>query len=134
MLINPECGSYWGAEMARIKRGVTKRNRRRKVLAAASGYRGARSRRFRIAKEQLLHSMSYAYRDRRDRKGQFRRLWIARINAAARNNGISYSRLMNGLKKAEVEVDRKMLAELAVSDPAAFSSLAEVAKAQATGE
>lgn len=120
--------------MARIKRGVTKRNRRRKVLAAASGYRGARSRRFRIAKEQLLHSMSYSYRDRRDRKGQFRRLWITRINAAARDNGISYSRLMSGLKKAEVEVDRKVLADLAVRDPAAFTALAEVAKTQASGE
>lgn len=120
--------------MARIKRGVAKRSRRRKVLAAASGYRGARSRRFRIAKEQLLHSMSYAYRDRRDRKGQFRRLWITRISAAARNNGISYSRMMSGLKKAEVEVDRKVLADLAVRDPAAFKALAEVAKTQASGE
>lgn len=114
--------------MARVKRGVHKRKHRRKVLAAASGYRGARSRRFKVAKEQLLHSMSYSYRDRRDRKGQFRRLWIVRINAAARNNGISYSRLMEGLQKAGVEVDRKMLAELAVNDPATFAALVETAK------
>jgi large subunit ribosomal protein L20 len=114
--------------MARVKRGVHKRKHRRKVLAAASGYRGARSRRFKVAKEQLLHSMSYSYRDRRDRKGQFRRLWIVRINAAARNNGISYSRLMEGLQKAGVEVDRKMLAELAVNDPATFAALVKTAK------
>lgn len=112
----------------RIKRGVYKRQHRRKVLKAASGYRGARSRHFKAAKEQLLHSLTYAYRDRRDRKGRFRRLWIARINAAGRRNGISYNRLMAGLKKAEVEVDRKVLADLAVRDPAAFASLAEVAK------
>jgi large subunit ribosomal protein L20 len=114
--------------MARVKRGVQKRKHRRKVLAAASGYRGARSRRFKVAKEQLLHSMSYAYRDRRDRKGQFRRLWIVRINAAARSNGISYSRLIEGLQAAGVEVDRKMLAELAVNDAPAFAALVETAK------
>lgn len=117
--------------MARIKRGVHKRKHRRKVLAAASGYRGARSRRFRVAKEQLLHSLSYAYRDRRDRKGQFRRLWVARINAAARANGITYSRMMSGLKRAGVEVDRKVLADLAVTDPKTFSSLVEVARGPA---
>ena len=117
--------------MARIKRGVHKRKHRRKVLEAASGYRGARSRRFRVAKEQLLHSLTYSYRDRRDRKGQFRRLWVTRINAAARSNGITYSRLMEGLKKADVEVDRKVLADIAVHDPGAFSSLAELAKEQA---
>ena len=114
--------------MARVKRGVHKRKHRRKALAAASGYRGARSRRFKVAKEQLLHSMSYSYRDRRDRKGQFRRLWIVRINAAARNNGISYSRLMEGLQRAGVDIDRKMLAELAVNDPATFAALVETAK------
>lgn len=114
--------------MARVKRGVHKRKHRRKVLEAASGYRGARSRRFKVAKEQLLHSMSYAYRDRRDRKGEFRRLWIVRINAAARSNGISYSRLIEGLQRAGVEVDRKMLAELAVNDPATFTALVETAK------
>lgn len=117
--------------MARIKRGVHKRKHRRKVLAAASGYRGARSRRFRVAKEQMLHSLSYAYRDRRDRKGQFRRLWVARINAAARANGITYSRMISGLKRAGVEVDRKVLADLAVTDPKAFSSLVEVARGPA---
>lgn len=116
--------------MPRLKRGVSKRKHRRAVLEAASGYRGARSRRFRVAKEQLLHSLTYAYRDRKDRKGQFRRLWIARINAAARANGISYSRLMEGLRRAGVEIDRKILAELAVNDPAAFSGLADVAKQQ----
>ncbi len=114
--------------MARVKRSVTKRKHRKKVLEAASGYRGARSRRFRVAKEQMLHSLTYAYRDRKDRKGQFRRLWIARINAAARAEGISYNRLIEGLRKAEVEVDRKILADLAVTDPQAFKSLVEVAK------
>lgn len=114
--------------MARIKRGVQKHKRRRKVLEAASGYRGARSRHFKAAKEQLLHSWTYAYRDRRDRKGQFRRLWIARINAAARVNGMSYNRFIEGLNVAEIEVDRKILAELAVNDPAAFTSLVEAAK------
>lgn len=116
--------------MPRIKRGVNKRKHRRAVLEAASGYRGARSRRFRVAKEQLLHSLTYAYRDRKDRKGQFRRLWIARINAAARANGVSYSRLMEGLRRAGVEADRKILADLAVKDPAAFASLVDVAKQQ----
>lgn len=97
-------------------------------MSAASGYRGARSRRFRVANEQLLHSMTYAYRDRKDRKSQFRRLWITRINAAARINGISYSRFMEGLNKAGVEVDRKMLADLAINDQAAFASLAATAR------
>ena len=120
--------------MARVKRGVPKRKHRKKVLEAASGYRGARSRRFRVAKEQLLHSWSYAYRDRRAKKSDFRRLWITRINAGARSNGLTYSRLMSGLKKAEVEVDRKVLADLAVRDPAAFASLADVAKRQLVGE
>ncbi|MCA1840337.1 MAG: 50S ribosomal protein L20 [Actinomycetota bacterium] len=116
--------------MARVKRGVHKRKHRRAVLEAASGYRGARSRRFKAAKEQLLHSMSYSYRDRRDKKGQFRRLWIARINAASRANGISYNRFISGLKIAGVELDRKVLADLAVNDPAAFTTLAELAKQQ----
>jgi large subunit ribosomal protein L20 len=115
--------------MARVKGALHSRKHRRKVLKAASGYRGARSRHYRVAHEQLLHSMTYAYRDRRDRKGQFRRLWIARINAAARINGITYSRLMEGLDKAGVEVDRKILAELAVNDSPAFAALAGTAKA-----
>ena len=118
--------------MARVKRAVNARKHHRKVLEQASGYRGARSRRFKVAKEQLLHSLTYAYRDRRDRKGQFRRLWIARINAAARANGMSYNRFIEGLTKAGVEVDRKVLAELAVSDPATFASLVEVAKEKVT--
>ncbi|HLF70249.1 MAG TPA: 50S ribosomal protein L20 [Actinomycetota bacterium] len=118
--------------MARVKRGVHKRKHRRKVLEAASGYRGARSRRFKAAKEQLLHSMTYAYRDRKDRKGQFRRLWIVRINAAARANGISYNRFIEGLHKAEVELDRKSLAEIAVSDPDAFKALVDIAKQNAS--
>jgi large subunit ribosomal protein L20 len=115
--------------MARVKRSVHSRKHRRAVLKAASGYRGARSRHYRVAHEQLLHSLTYAYRDRRDRKGQFRRLWIARINAAARANGITYSRLIEGLSKSGVEVDRKILAELAVNDAAAFAALAGTAKA-----
>lgn len=119
--------------MARVKRGVHKRKHRRRVLAAASGYRGARSRRFRVAKEQLLHSLSYAYRDRRDRKGQFRRLWITRINAGARANGLTYSRLMEGLRRSGVEVDRKVLADLAARDPEAFSSITEIAKGAGEG-
>ena len=107
--------------MARVKRAVNAHKKRRVVLERASGYRGQRSRLYRKAKEQSLHSMTYAYRDRKDRKGAFRRLWIQRINAAARAEGITYNRFIQGLKTAGVEVDRKMLAELAVADPAAFS-------------
>src|SRR5579862_9239338 len=117
--------------MARVKRGTHKRKHRRKVLAAASGYRGVRSRHFRAAKEQLLHSGVYAYRDRKDRKGQFRRLWIARINAGARAHGMSYSRFMDGLHKGGIDLDRKILADLAVADPAAFAALVEVARQHA---
>ena len=112
--------------MARVKRALNAHKKRRVVLERASGYRGQRSRLYRKAKEQVLHSMSYAYRDR---KGNFRRLWIQRINAAARADGITYNRFVQGLRLAEVEVDRRMLAELAVSDPAAFSALVGVAKA-----
>ncbi|MGH4015265.1 MAG: 50S ribosomal protein L20 [Pseudonocardiaceae bacterium] len=115
--------------MARVKRAVNAQKKRRSTLEAASGYRGQRSRLYRKAKEQLLHSMQYAYRDRRARKGDFRQLWITRINAAARQNGMTYNRLIQGLRIAEVEVDRKNLAELAVSDPTAFTALVEVAKA-----
>jgi len=114
--------------MPRVKRGVVGRKRRKEVLKQAKGYYSARGKHYRAAHEQVLHSGVYAYRDRRARKGEFRRLWIARINAAARSNGLSYSRLMAGLRLAEVEVDRKILAELAVNEPAAFSALAEVAK------
>ena len=113
--------------MARIKSSVQHKKRRAKVLNRAKGYTGARSRRYRVAREQVMGSMSYAYRDRRARKGEFRRLWITRINAAARQNGTTYSQLMAGLKAADVEVDRKMLADMAVRDPQAFTQLVEVA-------
>lgn len=114
--------------MARVKRSVNAHKKRREVLDEASGYRGQRSRLYRKAKEQLLHSYTYAYRDRRQRKGDFRSLWIQRINAAARAEGMTYNRFIAGLKAAGVEVDRKMLAELAVSDPAAFTALVNVAR------
>jgi large subunit ribosomal protein L20 len=114
--------------MARVKRATNAHKKRKVVLERASGYRGQRSRLYRKAKEQLLHSMTYAYRDRKDRKGNFRRLWIQRINAAARANGITYNRFIQGLREAGIEVDRRMLAELAVSDEAAFAALVEVAK------
>jgi large subunit ribosomal protein L20 len=114
--------------MPRVKRSVHGRKSRREVLDRAKGYRGARSRRFRVAKEQLLHSGSYAYRDRRDRKGQFRRLWITRISAAARQQGISYSSFIAGLGAAGIELDRKILADLAVNDPTAFAGLVDAAR------
>jgi large subunit ribosomal protein L20 len=114
--------------VARVKRAVNAHKKRRVVLERASGYRGQRSRLYRKAKEQMLHSMTYAYRDRKDRKGQFRRLWIQRINAAARANGMTYNRFIQGLKAAEIEVDRRMLAELAVNDAEAFVALVAVAK------
>ncbi len=114
--------------MARVKRAVNAQKKRRVVLERASGYRGQRSRLYRKAKEQLLHSATYSYRDRRARKGDFRRLWIQRINAAARLHGMTYNRLIQGLKTAGVEIDRKNLAELAVSDDAAFAVLVEVAR------
>jgi large subunit ribosomal protein L20 len=114
--------------MARVKRGVTGRKRRKKVLKQAKGYYSSRGKHFKAAREQVLHSGVYAYRDRRARKGDFRRLWIIRINAAARQNGLSYNRFMSGLRLAEVELDRKALAELAVNEPDAFAALAEVAK------
>ena len=115
--------------MARVKRATNAHKKRKTVLERASGYRGQRSRLYRKAKEQMLHSMTYAYRDRKDRKGNFRRLWIQRINAAARANGMTYNRFIQGLKAAGVEVDRKILADLAVNDAATFTSLVEVAKA-----
>jgi large subunit ribosomal protein L20 len=115
--------------VARVKRAVNAHKKRRVVLERASGYRGQRSRLYRKAKEQLLHSATYSYRDRKARKGDFRRLWIQRINAAARSHDITYNRFIQGLKAAGVEVDRKMLAELAVNDDAAFLALVEVARA-----
>ena len=114
--------------MARVKRATNAHKKRKVVLERASGYRGQRSRLYRKAKEQILHSMTYAYRDRKDRKGNFRRLWIQRINAAARANGMTYNRFVQGLRVAGVEVDRRMLAELAVADESAFAALVEVAK------
>lgn len=118
--------------MARVKRAVNAQKKRRATLELASGYRGQRSRLYRKAKEQTLHSLNYAYRDRRARKGDFRKLWITRINAAARQNGVTYNRFIQGLKAAGVEVDRKVLADLAVNDAAAFAALAEVAKQNVT--
>ena len=115
--------------MARVKRAVNAHKKRRVTLERASGYRGQRSRLYRKAKEQVTHSLVYSYRDRRARKGDFRRLWIQRINAAARANGMTYNRFIQGLKAAEIEVDRRMLAELAVHDEAAFAQLVEIAKA-----
>ncbi|MDQ3963107.1 MAG: 50S ribosomal protein L20 [Actinomycetota bacterium] len=114
--------------MPRVKRGVTGRKRRREVLKKAKGYYSSRGKHYKAAHEQLLHSGVYAFRDRRAKKGEFRKLWIIRINAAARENGMSYSRLMAGLKAADIDVDRKMLAELAISDPGAFAALADVAR------
>jgi large subunit ribosomal protein L20 len=115
--------------MARVKRGVTAKARHRKILGKAKGYYGARRKVFKVAKQAVIKAGQYAYRDRRQRKRQFRALWIARINAAARANGLSYSRLINGLKRAEIEIDRKVLADIAVHDQEAFTALAEAAKA-----
>ncbi len=117
--------------MARVKRAVNAHKKRRTTLELASGYRGQRSRLYRKAKEQMLHSLNYAYRDRRARKGDFRQLWITRINAAARQNGMTYNRFIQGLKAAGIEVDRKILAELAVNDAGAFAALVEVARENA---
>jgi large subunit ribosomal protein L20 len=115
--------------MARVKRGVTARARHKKVLKQAKGYYGARSRVYRVAKQAVTKAGQYAYRDRRQRKRQFRALWIARINAGARLNGMSYSRLMNGLSKAGIDLDRKVLSDMAIFEPAAFAAVAEQAKA-----
>lgn len=114
--------------MPRVKRAVNAKKKRRTVLSRAKGYYGAKSRSYRAAKEQVQHSLQYMYRDRRNKKREIRRLWITRINAAARINGMSYSVLMNGLKKAGVQLDRKVLSDMAVNDPAAFTAITEVAK------
>ena len=119
--------------MARVKRAVNAHKKRRVTLERASGYRGQRSRLYRKAKEQVTHSLVYAYRDRKKRKGDFRQLWIQRINAASRANGMTYNRFIQGLKAAGVEVDRRMLAELAVNDPAAFAALVERRQGRAAG-
>ena len=113
--------------MSRVKRGVTARARHKKVLAKAKGYYGARSRVYRVAKQAVIKALQYAYRDRRQRKREFRALWITRINAGARQHGLSYSRFMNGLKKANITLDRKVLADLAVNDKAGFAKLAQQA-------
>ena len=114
--------------MARVKRGVVARARHKKVLKQAKGYYGARSRVYRVAVQAVTKAGQYAYRDRRQKKRQFRQLWIARINAASRQNGLSYSRFINGLKKASIEIDRKILADIAVHDKAAFTALVEAAR------
>src|ERR1700694_3214122 len=126
---NPFFSSSKGVPMARVKRAVHGRKHHRAVLEQAQGYFGNKSRSFRAANEQVMHSLQYAYRDRRARKGDFRSLWIQRINAAARLHGMSYSRFIAGLKAAEVDVDRKVLADLAVRDGAAFATLVDVARA-----
>ncbi len=115
--------------MARVKRGVTKHRRHKKILALARGYRGSSSRNYKWAKEAVIHAWAHAYRHRRERKGDFRRLWILRINAAARQAGITYHQLIHGLRVANMEINRKMLADLAVKDPKAFDDLVGVARA-----
>ena len=119
--------------MARVKRGVTARRRHKKIIKMAKGHRGLRHKIFRRANESVMHALRYAYRDRRDRKGQFRRLWIMRINAAARLNGLTYGRLIDGLNKASIAIDRKVLADLAVRDPNTFAAIAAQAKAALAG-
>lgn len=114
--------------MPRAKSSVVSRKRHKKILKLAKGYRGAKSKLFRVANQQVMRSLTYAYRDRRNRKRDFRKLWITRINAAARSNGLSYSRFMNGLKQSGVDINRKMLADMAVNDSKAFGKLVEVAK------
>jgi large subunit ribosomal protein L20 len=114
--------------MARVKRAVNAHKKRRVILERAEGYRGQRSRLYRKAKEQVTHSLVYSYRDRRARKGEFRRLWIQRINAASRANGLTYNRFIQGLVLADIQVDRRMLAEIAVTDPATFTKLVEAAR------
>ena len=116
--------------MSRVKRGVTARARHKKIIALAKGYRGRRKNVFRVAKEAVMRAGQYAYRDRRTKKRVFRNLWIARINAASRGLGLTYSKFMAGLKKASIEIDRKVLADMAVNDPAAFGSIVETARAQ----
>ena len=117
--------------MTRVRGGYTTRRRHKKVLKLTKGHRGTKHALYRRAHESMLHSLSYAYRDRKDRKGEFRKLWIMRINAAARLEGMSYSTLMYGLKKAEIDINRKILADMAIADPAAFAKIVELAKAQA---
>jgi len=117
--------------LTRVRGGYTTRRRHKKLLKLTKGHRGTKHALYRRAHESMLHSLSYAYRDRKDRKGEFRKLWIMRINAAARLEGMSYSTLMYGLKKAEIDINRKILADMAIADPAAFAKIVELAKAQA---
>lgn len=117
--------------MARVKRGIGSRKKKNRVLKLAKGYRGARSKQYRVAKQSVMRALNTSFSGRKERKRQFRRLWIARINAAARLNGISYSRFMYGLKQAGIDINRKMLAEMAVNDPEGFTDLAEIAKSKA---
>ena len=114
-------------EMSKVKRSINAKKKRRKILKLAKGFLGARSRLYSLAKESVMRAMKFAYRDRKARKRDFRKLWIARINAAARINGVSYSRLINGLKKTSMELDRKILADLAVNDPGAFTQIVDMA-------
>jgi large subunit ribosomal protein L20 len=114
--------------MTRVKRGVIKRRKHKEVLKSAKGYYGAKRRSYRLAKEQIMKSMANSYIDRKNKKRIFRRLWITRINAAARNNGLSYNQFVNGLKQANVEINRKLLSDLAINDPTAFTKLADIAK------
>ena len=116
--------------MSRVKRGVTAHRRHKKILALAKGYRGARSKLFKSANEAVIHALAYAYRDRRNRKRDFRRLWISRITAACRNHGMLYSRFIHALKKAGIELDRKVLSEMAIRDPGGFTELIDTAKGQ----
>jgi len=118
--------------MPRTRHATSTRKRHKKVLELAKGYRGAKSKQYKAAKEQVLHSLSYAYRDRKARKRDFRKLWIARINAGARQNGLSYSRFISGLRLAEIDIDRKILSDMAINDPEAFAELAAIAKEKAT--
>ena len=120
--------------MARVKRAVNAQKKRRTLLESASGYRGQRSRLYRKAKEQMRHSMQYAYRDRRDRKGDFRQLWITRINAGARANGMTYNRLIQGMRLAGIEVDRKILSDMAINDATSFAAIVELARAAVVAE
>ena len=120
--------------MARVKRAVNAQKKRRTLLESASGYRGQRSRLYRKAKEQMLHSMQYSYRDRRDRKGDFRQLWITRINAGARANGMTYNRLIQGMRLAGIEVDRKILSDMAINDATSFAAIVELARAAVVAE
>jgi len=116
--------------MTRVKRGVLKHKKKKKILKLAKGYRGSKSKKYRVAKTQVLRSMKYEYRDRKNKKREFRKLWIMRINAAVRKNGLNYSKFINGLKLADIDINRKVLSEMAINNPDAFSKLIEIAKSK----